>query len=115
MMQATRIPSSVTLPKLATLPARLALFGEGADPLAEVLRRKARAAQLDQLLLLLWGDPVKASEGLDGGLVAGHRQRRVGRDLGGEFDRGGLDLVVLGEPVDEPDPLGAFGVQVARR
>ena len=85
------------------------LLGEGLDPLAEVLRGEAGPPQLDQLLLLRRGEPRVGVEGVDRVLVSLHRERGVGGDLGGELDRGALQLAVADHLVDEADPLGALG------
>src|SRR6266511_2300388 len=97
----------------ASPPARLALLCERADPLAEVLRAEARGAQLDQLGLLLGREAGKRRERLDRALVAARCERGVGGDPARQLDRGGVDLGGGDDLVDEPDPLGPRGLDVA--
>src|SRR4051794_7426016 len=117
MMQATSTPSRVTRARLderlAPPPLGLALLGEGADALAEVLGGKAGPAQLDELPFGFRVELRGAGDLVDRPLVTGHRKRRVGRDLGGELDRGVLEPVPRDDLVDEADALGARRGQVA--
>src|SRR5215216_212633 len=93
--------------KLPPFPGGFALLGEGRDALAEVVRAEARLAQLDQLALLLARQAGEGVEGVDCVLVAPHRERGIGRDLSGEFDRRALELRVFNDLVDQPEFLGA--------
>ena len=75
--------------RLAAGPASGAPLGEGAHPLAHVLRREGRAAQLDQLRLdagveLALGGQQRG----DHALVAALAQWRVAGQLGGNVEGG---------------------------
>ncbi len=90
---------------LAPLPDRFALLREGRHALAEVLRAEAGLAQLDQLALLLRCEAGVGVERVDCVLVAAHRERRVGRDLRRELHRGGLEVAVVGDLIDQAELL----------
>ncbi len=95
------------------LPLGLALLGEGPDALAEVLGGEAGLAQGDQPGLLLLGQDRRGGEQVDRALVAPHRERRVGGDLGRQLDGGLLEPLGADDFVDEADLLGAGGLEVA--
>ena len=99
---------------LAALPARLALLGEGADPLAEVLGGEARLRSSTSSRLLLGGEARETTPGSRSRACC--RARRVGRwrlsrlassTAAASSSSSGNDLV------DEPDPLGPLGIDVA--
>src|SRR6266540_1010399 len=98
---------------LSALPLRLALLGEGAHSLAEVLGPEGRQPQLDQLPLVLLGVTARRDQSTDDLLVASHRDRCVRGDLARELDGGVLDLAIRDDLVHEPDPLGVLGVEVS--
>ena len=68
-------------------PLGLSLLGERPDALAEVLGLEARAAQLDQLPLLLLGEARVGVERLDRLLVTARREGGARCDLRGQRER----------------------------
>src|SRR5206468_11977919 len=83
---------------LAPLPAGSSALGEGAHPLAHVLRGERRAAKLDELLFDLLGELTTSGQQLlDHPLVADLRERDVGRELAREPKRLGLELLSRGD------------------
>ena len=93
---------------LPALPQRGALLGEGSRALPGVLGDEDRRQERGHPVPSLLGGPVAATVG---DLLGGdQRQRPVGRDPFGQFDRCRDGLTVRYHPVDQPDLGGPGGV-----
>src|SRR5436305_9298786 len=95
--------------RLAPAPLRLALLGERADALTEVLGGEAGPAQLDQLTLDVRVEfYVSLQHRADHPLIPELGQRGVAGDLNCPFERLLVQTIRLGQPVDEtPGPRRA--------
>src|SRR5829696_6877145 len=88
---------------LPAVPVRLALLRERTDALEEVLAPEARLAQRDQLALDVGRQRALGAQQLaDDALVAGQRQRGIGRHLGGECEAAAGELVGRDDLVEQP-------------
>src|SRR6478609_4296705 len=96
------------------LPFRSALVGERAHALEEVVGGEAGLPQRDQLALGLAVERALGGQQLaDHALVAGQRERRVGRDLRRELDAAAGQLVATDDLVHQAPRERGLRVDVA--
>src|SRR5438067_7000590 len=95
-------------PELTALPVGIALLGERDRALAGVLRDHHRTGDLALLVPRLGLAPVARL--LHDPLRGLERERAVARDLAGELERHVDRSAGFGQPVDDPELVGAFRV-----